>query len=617
MTAFDRFALLALFCATLTACGGADSAGDTTAAAAPDATATLNGPDTDLAAEATETAAFADGAATETPADAEASDAVAPESRALAASASGFGMTSDSLYYTIDTGAGLTFKVRRTDTGSSTQSAGDIASLVYKGIEYQNASRGSQVNSGFDYLYQGVSTVKVDAALVDADHIKVTVKAGDLTHYYLARRGEARVYMATHFTREPDTLNLVRYIVRAKVSALPTGPVPSDLRATTSTIEAGDVFRQANGQTRSKHYSNMRLKDWRYFGATGPGVGLWFVRDGNEGNSGGPFFRSLLNQATSTDQELTYIVNYGQGQTEAFRPNVLNAYTLVFNGGEAPATVDNSWFASMGLVGYAGASARGAVAGVGVNGRDGVHGYTVGFSNARAQYWAEASDPKGYFKATGMLPGDYTVTVYKNELAVQKGMVHVDAGRTTVLNTLTVQNDPSTTAAVWRIGDWDGSPAELLNGDRLTQMHPSDVRMAAWTVPTFVVGQSNAKTAFPAAQWKAVNGTLAVQFTLRADQIANHTLRVGITTAFASGRPSVKVNQWTGPVPAASAQPSTRSLTTGTYRGNNSTFSYAVPASALKVGTNVLTLGVASGTTSTGFLSPSVSFDAVDLVRTP
>ncbi len=37
-----------------------------------------------------------------------------------------FGLSSTTDFYTVDTGAGLVFKVRRTNNGSSTQSAGDI-----------------------------------------------------------------------------------------------------------------------------------------------------------------------------------------------------------------------------------------------------------------------------------------------------------------------------------------------------------------------------------------------------------------------------------------------------------------------------------------------------------
>src|SRR6185436_16603904 len=72
--------------------------------------------------------------------------------------AGAFGLKTNSDYYTVDTGGGLVFKVRRTDNGVSTQSAGDLMSLVYNGVEYQDQSRGSQVNSGFDFLYTGVST---------------------------------------------------------------------------------------------------------------------------------------------------------------------------------------------------------------------------------------------------------------------------------------------------------------------------------------------------------------------------------------------------------------------------------------------------------------------------
>ena len=244
------------------------------------------------------------------------------------AEASSFGLTSDANFYTIDTGAGLVFKIRRLDNGVSTQSAGDIASMIYNGVQYQDQSRGSQVNSGFDFLYTGVSAVSVNAEAVGGDYIKVTVVAGNLTHYYIVKKGVNNIFMGTYFTTEPSTLGLARFILRVPIAALPNGPVPSDLRGTTSTVESGDIFGLPNGQTRSKHYSNMRLKDWQYIGATSATAGMWVVRDNNEGNSGGPFYRSLLNQATSTNQELTYIINYGEGQTEPFRPGILNTCLL-------------------------------------------------------------------------------------------------------------------------------------------------------------------------------------------------------------------------------------------------------------------------------------------------
>ena len=137
-----------------------------------------------------------------------------------------FGLTTSTDAYTVDTGAGLVFRIRRTDNGSSTQSPGDIMSLLYNGVEYQNQAKGSHINSGFDYLYSGVSAVTVSAQTVGGNAVKVTVVAGDLTHYYLARRGYPHIYMATYFTREPDTVSLCRYIVRIPSDLLPNGPEP-------------------------------------------------------------------------------------------------------------------------------------------------------------------------------------------------------------------------------------------------------------------------------------------------------------------------------------------------------------------------------------------------------
>lgn len=531
------------------------------------------------------------------------------------AEASSFGLTSDANFYTVDTGAGLVFKIRRLDNGVSTQSAGDIASMVYNGVQYQDQSRGSQVNSGFDFLYTGVSAVSVNAEAVGSDYIKVTVVAGSLTHYYIVKKGVNNIYMGTYFTAEPNTLNLARFILRVPIAALPNGPVPSDLRGTTTTVESGDVFGLPNGQTRSKHYSNMRLKDWQYIGATSATAGMWVVRDNNEGNSGGPFYRSLLNQATATNQELTYIVNYGEAQTEALRTNILNSYTLVFNDGSAPAPVDTSFFGELGLTGYVAPAGRGRVAGVGITGRDAGYEYTVGFANATAQYWAKADAATGRFDSPGMLPGTYTMKVYKNEYAVDTRSVTVTAGGTVALNTIAIAGDPSAAAPLWRIGDWDGTPAEFINGDKVTTMHPSDVRMASWVPAEYQVGTSNAASGFPAYQWKDVNGTLTIKFNLTQSQIANYQLRLGITAAFAGGRPKPQVNGWIPANPAASTQPSTRTLTVGTYRGNNTMYTYTVPASELQVGQNVLTLTAISGSSGVTYLSPGYAWDAVDMIR--
>lgn len=378
-------------------------------------------------------------------------------------------------------------------------------------------------------------------------------------------------------------------------------------------MESGDIFALANGETRSKHYSGQRLKDWAYIGATGNGVGVWMVRDNNEGNSGGPFYRSLLNQC-GTDQEITYIVNYGEAQTEAFRPGILNAYALVFTNGAAPTLpIDTSWYSGMGLTGYVDAAGRGRVTGVGIAGRDTNYTYTVGFSNGTAQYWTTAAANTGYYNCAGMLPGTYTMTIYKNELAVYTGTVSVAAGGIKQLNTITVNADPSAVTPLWRIGNWDGTPSEFLNGNKVTYMHPSDPRMATWTPGTYVVGSSNPSTGFPCYQWKDVNGSQAVRFNLTSTQLANRTVRIGITCAFSGARPKITMNAWTSGNPAASPQPTSRTLTVGTYRGNNTTYTFSVPASAFVAGQNTLTIVPISGSSGTTFLSPGYSIDCVDI----
>ena len=111
-----------------------------------------------------------------------------------------------------------------------------------------------------------------------------------------------------------------------------------------------------------------------------------------------------------------------------------------------------------------------------------------------------------------------------------------------------------------------------------------------------------------------------MRFSLHALQrslAATYKIRIGLTAAYNGARPVLRVNGWTSPIPASSNQPKSRSLTVGSYRGNNAMFIYTVPASELLVGQNVLTISPASGTAGTAFLSPGYAFDAVDFIKTP
>jgi rhamnogalacturonan endolyase len=91
-----------------------------------------------------------------------------------------------------------------------------------------------------------------------------------------------------------------------------------------------------------------------------------------------------------------------------------------------------------------------------------------------------------------------------------------------------------------------------------------------------------------------------------------------VTTAYANGRPQISVNDtWTSAMPTPPTQPSTRSLTVGSCRGNNHTFSYSVPASAWRTDTsryNMLRIDVVSGSGTTGYLSAGTAIDAIDLL---
>jgi rhamnogalacturonan endolyase len=269
---------------------------------------------------------------------------------------------------------------------------------------------------------------------------------------------------------------------------------------------------------------------------------------------------------------------------------------------------------SLGLTGWVSAADRGAVGGT-VSGIPAGFQGVVGFANSAAQYWATVSG--GNYTCPAMKPGSYTATLYKGELAVATAPVNVTPGVTTPLNLVSTEPAPST---IFRIGEWDGTPAGFLNADKIVEMHPQDVRMDPWTATTHVVGVDE-PSSFPAIQFRGANSPTRIQFNLAANQIVNLTVRIGITCAYNSGRPQISVGNFTSTVPAASSQPSSRSFTIGTYRGNNAVFTYTVPASALVVGTNTLTITPASGSSDLGtWLSAGWAYDAVEIdgpVATP
>jgi rhamnogalacturonan endolyase len=522
------------------------------------------------------------------------------------ASAAAFGWSDDGANFVVDTGANLVFKVSKSN--------GDLNSFVFRGVEYQGYGKNSHVESGL-----GASTVTLTAS---GSTILIKVVHGSLIHYYAARSGENNIYMWTY--KAADSVTMQRYIVRLKPGLLQFSGGDAWDSAATATIEAGDVFRAADGTTHSKHYSGLRVMDYDYIGARNAAgtVGIWMVRSNHEKASGGPFFRSLLRSGSTASPDLYEIVWYNMAQTEAQRYGLHGPYILSFTDGGAPSSalysrnLTTAWADGLGIQSYVPAGGRGRVAGVGINGRDTAYTYTVGFANAGAQYWAVANASTGYFSCAGMLPGTYTMTIYKDELAVHTASVTVTAGGTTTLNTVTIGGDPSTASAIWRIGDWTGSPKGFKNADLMTYAHPSDPRAASWT-GNFIVGTAAAST-FPCYQWIGVNNDVLVYFKLTAAQAAAaHTLRIGLSASYAGGRHRVSVNGWTSAIPAAPANSGTRSLTVGAYRSFTSTSTYAVPASAFQTDVsqwNILKLTLVSGSSGDGYLSPGVAFDCIDLL---
>ncbi|MEU1476689.1 rhamnogalacturonan lyase B N-terminal domain-containing protein [Streptomyces sp. NPDC005760] len=518
--------------------------------------------------------------------------------------ASGFGWSDDGTNYVVNTGANLVFKVNHTN--------GDLVSFVYKGTEHQGYDgKNSQVETGL-----GASTVTISQP--SSGVVLITVAHGTLIHYYAARSGEDNIYLFTY--KADDSVTASRYIARLNPGLFPL--TSSDTWSNSDTvIESADIFRKTDGTTRAKHYSNLRTIDYDYVGFTATSLGIWVVRSNKEKDSGGPFLRQLLRHGNESGYGLYEHLYYAETQTEAQRYGLHGPYVLAFTDGSAPTTAvagrnNTAWVDALGLTGWTATSGRGRVVGNGVAGRDTAYPYVVGLSNTDAQYWTTVDAATGKYGIAGVLPGTYTLTVYKGELAVHIESVTVTAGTATTVHTRTITADPSTDAAIWRIGDWNGTPSGFRNASLVTHAHPSDSRAGAWATGTYVIGTSTAAD-WPAYQFKEINNGLLISFPLTAAQAAaDRTLRIGTTSAKAGGRPQITVNgTWTSTLPSAATEPSTRTLTVGSYRGNNHTYEYVVPSSALVSGTNTVRVDVNSGSAGGGgYLSPSLSFDAIDLL---
>ncbi|MBA1228896.1 rhamnogalacturonase B [Pseudomonas viridiflava] len=495
----------------------------------------------------------------------------------------------------VDTGSQLIFSV---DTRN-----GDLVSLRYRGQELQTREpKASQIASGLGAAQVNVKTV--------GDVILISAQAGDLTQYYMAVKGRDAIYMATY---APTLLPVgeLRFVTRLDVGKLPKATHGTDSNVGTA-IEGKDVFLLPDGRTSSKFYSAQPMIDDAIHGVKGPGVAVYMLMGNRELSSGGPFFKDIATQKTAKTHELYNYMFSNHTQTEAYRGGLHGVYGLLFTQGEAPSAelAQLDFLNGLGLEGFLNSAQRGSVSGH-ASGTD--HGLpaVVGLGNETAQYWARTSTA-GDFLLPDVRPGRYRLTLYQTELEIAHGTVDVSAGSVTH----TTLNAGSPKGRVkWQIGLPDGTPTGFRNAQLLPAAHPSDARMATWKSGTYTVGTSTPAD-FPAAQWRDINSPVRIDFLLAAKEIRAYRLRVLISLAQAGGRPQLSVNDsWHAEVPAASAQPDSRGITRGTWRGNNTLFEFNIPASALHSGSNSLEIGVASGKSGTGFLSPGFVYDSVQLVE--
>ncbi|KAI0320147.1 Rhamnogalacturonase B, N-terminal-domain-containing protein [Amylostereum chailletii] len=500
-----------------------------------------------------------------------------------------FGVTTSGNNFLVNSGAGLITTINKAN--------GDITSITFNGKQLQDSSKFTQLVSGL-----GSATV---TSSVNNNVAVITIKTSTITHYYIVRSGVNTLYMGTFISEEPS-IGELRLIARLNKANLPNGHPQSNVEGGTS-VEGSDVFL-VNGQTRSKFYSSVRHIEDKVHGVTGSGVGAFMIIPGTgyETSSGGPFFRDINNQG-SAQQEVYFQMNSNHEQTETYRKGFFGPYALAFTTGATPSgTLDTSFMDALNLQGYVPASGRGTVKGS-YSGTLSGQPVTIGFKNSAAQYWTSGSG--GSFTSPLMKPGTYTATLFQGELEAGTGSVTVSKGGTASLTLTSSLSRPST---IWNIGAVDGTPAGLLNADKIESMHPSDSRMSSWDPVTFTVG-SSAVSSFPMAQFKSANSPTTIVWKASSSQIGARTLRIRTTSSFAGGRPQVTVNSFNGPVPAAPTAVDSRGVTRGTWRGINQVYDVKIPAGTLVAGTNTIKINVVSGSSGDTFLSPNFVYDSIEL----
>jgi rhamnogalacturonan endolyase len=526
-----------------------------------------------------------------------------------------FGLENAGSTLVVNTGAKTVFTVSSKD--------GDLLSVKYDGIEITAPGNETHRYSHYEEGLGGAST-SVTSKRDEANgliEITVTNPSLGVTQYYIAKKGDDAIYMATYAgNAKAPAPGEMRFITYLNKEVFTKPPIYSDITGSTE-IEGKDVFRNTEtGETHSKFYGGTQFIDDHYHGVTAARVGAFMVIGSQECASGGPFFKDIDFQTESKAIEMYNYMYSGHLQTEAFRPGLHGPYALQFTRGDAPEPLDFSFLDNLNLQGQVPASARGSLSGT-ASGVPAKFRATVGLANSTAQYWARADPSTGQYLIEAAKPGNYTETLYQDELAVATQSVTIAAGNPTTAN---IRSTLYAVHALWTIGTWDGTPLGFRNADKIATMHPSDRRMAPWTDVVFVVG-TTPQSSWPMTQWKDVNNHNQIEFSLTASEARMPlTLRIGITLAQFGGRPQITVNKgqphaWESKLPAVSRQPESRGITRGTWRGNETVFPFEIPTSALRPGKNSIIITVNSGSGNSKnaeFLSPAITYDAIDLIPT-
>ncbi|ELU39353.1 rhamnogalacturonase B [Rhizoctonia solani AG-1 IA] len=428
-----------------------------------------------------------------------------------------------------------------------------------------------------------------------------------------------RILISISITAEPSVGEL-RFIARLNRASIPNGYGAANIAGSSGAIEGSDVFT-VSGQTRSKFYSSKQFIDDQVHGVTGPGIGAYMIIPGTgyESSSGGPFFRDI--------QELYYYMNSGHTQTEAYRMGLHGPYLLQFTTGNYryPVLADLAFWDGLGIKGYVPVSGRGYAKGK-------ASGVPSNFASLVVVAWSNSARHSNAIIGPVRMQALATIThlmvkVYKSELAVATTTVNIGAGQTITAN---IKSTEATPAVIWQLGEFDGTPRGFLNAElvysdymRIYQtsnmsissmietMHPSDKRMHEWP-RTITIGQQG-EGYFPMAIFKAI-APAVIRFSVDSSQTGARTLQIGITLAFAGGRPQVTINNWTGPTYSPPDQPNSRGVTRGTWRGNVSRRSQVHPSTLtspsrissagvlVSTGRNVLTITVISGSSGDAYL---------------